>query len=167
MSAVFESPSTSLPDGLLEPAFDPNAVRVLNERYFAKKADGTVETPREFLWRVACAIAESDRPYAAKLGLDASAATERVRHQFYDMMARRDFMPNTPCLVNAGRPLSMLSACFVLPVPDSIEGIFYNLKAMALIQKSGAGRALRSPTCATRAPRWNRPAKMRRVRCRS
>jgi ribonucleoside-diphosphate reductase alpha chain len=62
-----------------------------------------------------------------------------VAHAFYDMLARRDFMPNTPCLVNAGRPLSMLSACFVLPVPDSIEGIFYNLQAMALIQKSGGG----------------------------
>jgi ribonucleoside-diphosphate reductase alpha chain len=139
MSAAFESASTPMPDGLLEPAFDPNALRVLKERYFAKKADGAVETPREFLWRVASAIAEPDRPYAAKHGRDGGTVVERVGHEFYDMMARRDFMPNTPCLVNAGRPLSMLSACFVLPVPDSIEGIFYNLKAMALIQKSGGG----------------------------
>jgi ribonucleoside-diphosphate reductase alpha chain len=135
----FVSPSTSAPAGLAEPAFDPNALRVLKERYFAKKADGTVENPREFVWRVASAIAQPERRYAEKLGRNASAVVEETSHAFYDMMARRDFMPNTPCLVNAGRPLSMLSACFVLPVPDSIEGIFYNLKAMALIQKSGGG----------------------------
>ncbi len=136
-----DAPATaaSVPSGLAEPAFDPNAMRVLKERYFAKKADGIVESPREFLWRVASSIAEPERPYAVKLGRDADAVVDGVSHAFYEMMARRDFMPNTPCLVNAGRPLSMLSACFVLPVPDSIEGIFYNLKAMALIQKSGGG----------------------------
>jgi ribonucleoside-diphosphate reductase alpha chain len=131
--------STELPRGLSEPAFDPNAMRVLKERYFAKKPDGSVETPVEFLWRVASAIAVSERPYAERAGRDADAVVDRVAHAFYEMLARRDFMPNTPCLVNAGRPLSMLSACFVLPVPDSIEGIFDNLKAMALIQKSGGG----------------------------
>ncbi len=131
--------STELPPGLREPAFDPNAMRVLKERYFAKKADGAIETPAEFLWRVASAIAVSERPYAEHAGRDAGAVTTSVAHAFYDLLARRDFMPNTPCLVNAGRPLSMLSACFVLPVPDSIEGIFYNLQAMALIQKSGGG----------------------------
>jgi ribonucleoside-diphosphate reductase alpha chain len=136
-----EQPATpsALPAGLAEPAFDPNAMRVLKERYFAKKADGTAETPKEFLWRVASSIAKPERPYAAKLGKDADAVVDGVSHAFYDMMSRRDFLPNTPCLVNAGRPLSMLSACFVLPVPDSIDGIFYNLKAMALIQKSGGG----------------------------
>jgi ribonucleotide reductase alpha subunit len=131
--------STELPRGLSEPAFDPNAMRVLKERYFAKKPDGTVETPSEFLWRVASAIAASERPYAERAGSDADAVVENVGKAFYEMLARRDFMPNTPCLVNAGRPLSMLSACFVLPVPDSIEGIFSNLKAMASIQKSGGG----------------------------
>ncbi|MGP6157106.1 MAG: LAGLIDADG family homing endonuclease [Vulcanimicrobiaceae bacterium] len=133
------STDASVPPGLAEPSFDPNAMRVLNERYFAKKADGSLETPREFLWRVASAIAGPEEPYARQLGRDPEAVFSGVAHAFYDMMARRDFMPNTPCLVNAGRPLSMLSACFVLPVPDSIEGIFYNLKAMALIQKSGGG----------------------------
>ncbi|MFZ1124370.1 MAG: LAGLIDADG family homing endonuclease [Candidatus Baltobacteraceae bacterium] len=131
--------AASVPKGLSEPSFDPNAMRVLNERYFAKKADGTTETPKEFLWRVASAIALPERRYAHQLGRDPEAVASGVAHAFYDLMARRDFMPNTPCLVNAGRPLSMLSACFVLPVPDSIEGIFYNLKAMALIQKSGGG----------------------------
>lgn len=129
----------ALPSGLKEPAFDANATRVLKERYFAKKADGTVENPVEFVWRVASAVAQPERAYAAKAGRDADAVVDGVSHAFYDMMAQRDFLPNTPCLVNAGRPLSMLSACFVLPVPDSIEGIFYNLKAMALIQKAGGG----------------------------
>jgi len=131
--------STELPRGLSEPAFDPNALRVLKERYFAKKPDGTVEAPSEFLWRVASAIAASERPYAERAGSDADAVVANVGRAFYEMLARRDFMPNTPCLVNAGRPLSMLSACFVLPVPDSIEGIFSNLKAMASIQKAGGG----------------------------
>ncbi len=128
-----------IPAHLTEPAFDSNAMRVLTERYFAKHADGSLETPREFLWRVASAIAEPEKPYAAKLGADPEAVATEVGHAFYDMMAHRDFLPNTPCLVNAGRPLSMLSACFVLPVPDSIDGIFYSVKAMALIQKSGGG----------------------------
>jgi ribonucleoside-diphosphate reductase alpha chain len=138
MPETFDSPSR-LPAGLAEPAFDPNAMRVLKERYFAKKADGTVETPQEFVWRVASSIAKSEAPHAIKLGRDPEAVVDGVSHAFYDMMVKRDFMPNTPCLVNAGRPLSMLSACFVLPVPDSIEGIFYNLKAMALVQKAGGG----------------------------
>ncbi len=129
----------AMPAGLAEPSFDANSMRVLKERYFAKNEAGVVETPREFLWRVASAIAEPERPYAAAAGSDPAAVAAMVAGDFYEMMVRRDFLPNTPCLVNAGRPLSMLSACFVLPVPDSIEGIFYNLKAMALIQKSGGG----------------------------
>lgn len=139
MSDASDPVRAPAPATLAPPAFDPNALRVLRERYFAKKADGTTETPTEFLWRVADAIALPERTYAAKLGRDPVAVADEVRSAFYDMMARRDFMPNTPCLVNAGRPLSMLSACFVLPVPDSIDGIFYSLKAMALIQKSGGG----------------------------
>jgi ribonucleoside-diphosphate reductase alpha chain len=139
MSDATGAPISPVPAGLAEPAFDPNALRVLKERYFAKKADGTTETPPEFVWRVASSIAKSEAPYAKKLGRDPDAVVDGVSHAFYDMMVRRDFMPNTPCLVNAGRPLSMLSACFVLPVPDSIEGIFYNLKAMARIQKAGGG----------------------------
>ncbi|GAC1306547.1 MAG: vitamin B12-dependent ribonucleotide reductase [Vulcanimicrobiaceae bacterium] len=139
MSDLSVAASASVPGGLAEPAFDANAMRVLKERYFAKRADGTAESPVEFVWRVASAVAQPERPYARATGHDAEAVVTEVSHAFYDMMAARDFLPNTPCLVNAGRPLSMLSACFVLPVPDSIEGIFYNLKAMALIQKSGGG----------------------------
>lgn len=139
MSDASASPDAAALRGLAEPSFDPNAMRVLKERYLARKDDGEQETPKEFLWRVATAIAKPERPYAEKLGRDPDAVVDGVSHAFYDMMARRDFMPNTPCLVNAGRPLSMLSACFVLPVPDSIEGIFYNLKAMARVQQGGGG----------------------------
>jgi ribonucleoside-diphosphate reductase alpha chain len=124
---------------LAEPIFDANALKVLNERYFAKKPDGSKESPKEFLWRVAWAIAQPERNYATGSDSDVDTVVRKTANAFYGMLARRDFMPNTPCLVNAGRPLSMLSACFVLPVPDSIEGIFYNLKAMALIQKAGGG----------------------------
>jgi ribonucleoside-diphosphate reductase alpha chain len=124
---------------LPEPTFDPNALRVLTERYLAKKPDGTLETPKEFLRRVASAIAEPERLYAQANGRDPDAVFDGTAHAFYEMLQRRDFLPNTPCLVNAGRPLSMLSACFVLPIPDSIEGIFYSIKATALIQKSGGG----------------------------
>jgi ribonucleotide reductase alpha subunit len=88
-----DSLSTEVPHGLSEPAFDPNAMRVLKERYFAKKPDGSVETPREFLWRVASAIAVSERPYASRAGRDASAEVDSVAHAFYEMLARRDFMP--------------------------------------------------------------------------
>ena len=124
MSDAVTPVTASVPAGLAEPAFDANSMRVLKERYFAKKADGTQESPKEFVWRVAAAIAEPERPYATKMGRDPDAVADGVARQFYDMMSRRDFLPNTPCLVNAGRPLSMLSACFVLPVPDSIEGIY-------------------------------------------
>jgi len=139
MSDAAASPEADAVRGLAEPTFDPNAMRVLKERYFARKPDGSQETPKEFLWRVASAVAQPERPYAEQNGRDPGAVVDGVSHAFYEMMARRDFMPNTPCLVNAGRPLSMLSACFVLPVPDSIEGIFYNLQAMARVQQGGGG----------------------------
>ena len=102
-------------------------MRVLKERYFAKKPDGTQEAPKEFLWRVASAIAQPERPYAEKNGRDPDAVVDGVSHAFYDMMARRDFMPNTPCLVNAGRPLSMLSACFA---PLAVRVIASSLAAL-------------------------------------
>ena len=120
------------PGTLLEPSFDANALRVLNERYFAVKPDGSKETPKEFLWRVASAIGSIEANFP-------DSRQESITHDFYEMMARRDFMPNTPCLVNAGRPLSMLSACFVLPVDDSIDNIFTAIRSMALIQKGGGG----------------------------
>jgi ribonucleotide reductase alpha subunit len=76
MSDAPASPDAALPRGLAEPAFDPNSMRVLKERYFARKADGSPETPKEFLWRVASAIAEPERPYATANGRDPDAVAD-------------------------------------------------------------------------------------------
>jgi len=110
---------------LIEPSFSPIALKLLNERYLMRDDDGHVcETPKEMLWRVAMAVAQ---------GKEMLAAT------YYTAMARKDFLPNSPTLMNAGKPGGQLSACYVLDVPDSMDGIFEALKRQALIHKSGGG----------------------------
>lgn len=109
-----------------------NAIRILDRRYLARDERGrTVETPSQLFRRVADAIAA---PEAAFDG-DPAATAEA----FYRMMASLDFLPNSPTLMNAGRDIGQLSACFVLPVEDSMEGIFDAVKYMALIHQSGGG----------------------------
>jgi len=111
-----------------------NAVSVLERRYLQKDEEGKViETPAQMFRRVAKAIAAPDALY------DRSADLKAVEKEFYDVMTRLEFLPNSPTLMNAGTEIGQLSACFVLPVPDSIEGIFDALKYMALIHKSGGG----------------------------
>jgi ribonucleoside-diphosphate reductase alpha chain len=120
-------------------ALSSNAVTVLEKRYLIKDDSGLpVEAPADLFWRVARTIAEPDRRYGASPG-----AVEALAEAFFDMMANRLFMPNSPTLMNAGRPLGQLSACFVLPVEDAISngksGIYDTLRAMALVHQSGGG----------------------------
>ena len=116
-----------------------NARTVLDKRYLVKDKSGrSVETPEDMFWRVATTIAEADRKYGAT-----DKQVEAVANQFYELMTQRRFEPNSPTLMNAGRPLGQLSACFVLPVEDALSnghsGIYDTLRSMALIHQSGGG----------------------------
>ena len=112
-----------------------NSEKVLERRYLAKDGEGkTIETPQQLFRRVADALAEPDRLYGAD-----DAAVRKTADTFYETITALEFMPNSPTLMNAGRPLGQLSACFVLPVGDSMEEIFETIKHAALIHKSGGG----------------------------
>ncbi|MHB1222968.1 MAG: vitamin B12-dependent ribonucleotide reductase [Gemmatimonadaceae bacterium] len=120
-------------------ALSSNARTVLEKRYLVKDSSGQpTETPEQMFWRVATTIAEVDRRYGAS-----DAAVQEVADSFYELMTQRRFEPNSPTLMNAGRPLGQLSACFVLPVEDALsngrDGIYDTLRSMALIHQSGGG----------------------------
>ena len=116
-----------------------NARTVLAKRYLVKDAAGKpTEQPEDMFWRVATVVAEADRRYGA-----GEVAVNAAAEEFYALMTQRRFEPNSPTLMNAGRPLGQLSACFVLPVADSLsngkDGIYDTLRSMALIHQSGGG----------------------------
>mgnify|MGYP002622941744 CR=1 FL=1 len=117
----------------------PNAITVLEKRYLLKDETGKpVEKAEDLFWRVARTVAAPDARYGASDG-----AVETLAEAFYEVMAKRQFMPNSPTLMNAGRPLGQLSACFVLPVEDTLSnghnGIYDTLRSMALVHQSGGG----------------------------
>ncbi|MCK9418658.1 MAG: vitamin B12-dependent ribonucleotide reductase [Nitrospirae bacterium] len=112
-----------------------NCLKVLEKRYLKRNEDGTViETAVDMFTRVARTIAEGDKAYGKS-----DADVERTATEFYRLMTSLEFLPNSPTLMNAGRELGQLSACFVLPVGDSMEEIFDSVKNAALIHKSGGG----------------------------
>lgn len=112
----------------------PQAMVILRRRYLKKDQRGhIVETPSQLLWRVASDVAKAERLYPFPTRLP------QAERRFYDLMARLDFLPNSPTLMNAGRPLQQLAACFVLPVEDSLQSILEAVKQQALIHQSGGG----------------------------
>ncbi len=112
-----------------------NAIEVLKRRYLKKDEEGRIiETPEELFRRVATAIAEIDALYGKT-----EKEVSETKEIFYELITSLKFLPNSPTLMNAGTPLGQLSACFVLPVDDSMEGIFDAVKYAAIIHKSGGG----------------------------
>ena len=118
-----KSPTSALPKRLMS-EFNKNALAILEKRYLLRDRSGKiVETPDQLFQRVAKNV----------------AASLKEQKQFYQLLSQLEFLPNTPTLMNAGTAIGQLSACFVIPVEDSLEGIFTAVKNMALIQQSGGG----------------------------
>src|SRR5690606_20465639 len=121
------------------PILSDNARIILARRYLRKDETGRpIEEPEEMFWRIARVIAGVDERYGASPG-----AVEALAREFYRLMTRRLFEPNSPTVINAWRPLGQLSACFVLPVEDALStgksGIYDTLRSMALVHQSGGG----------------------------
>ena len=128
-------PHFRMASDLPEPALSENAIKVLERRYLRKDDTGKItESPKEMFWRVASNLAMAEELYGAS---DSQATA--IAKEFYHIMANLEFLPNSPTLMNAGNDLQQLAACFVLPIEDSIDGIFESLKHQALIHKSGGG----------------------------
>lgn len=121
---------------LMEPRFHPNSQKIIEKRYLQRDSEGVViETPKEMLLRVATHIAIVDKEYYERPNDEVASLAK----EFYEMMARNEFLPNSPTLMNAGTPMQQLAACFVLPVEDDMEKIFESLKQTAMVHKSGGG----------------------------
>ncbi|HOS98163.1 MAG TPA: adenosylcobalamin-dependent ribonucleoside-diphosphate reductase, partial [Deltaproteobacteria bacterium] len=118
----------------MKPVLSDGAVRILRTRYLKKDREGNVvESPEEMFRRVARHVAGAEKSFGSPSRIESTAA------DFHDMMASLSFLPNSPTLMNAGRDLGQLAACFVLPVEDSLESIFEAVKNTAIIHQSGGG----------------------------
>ena len=125
---------SSTPPATPVPRLSPEAKIVLRSRYLIKNDRGRVtETTPQLFWRIASDVAQAEQLYPAHTRL------ARPAQRFYESMARLEFLPNSPTLMNAGRPLQQLAACFVLPVEDSLSSILDAVKQQALIHQSGGG----------------------------
>jgi len=119
----------------MELKLSPNAIKVLERRYLRKDQEGKlIETPEQMFIRVAAAIAAAEAQYGKS-----EQDVKKLQESFFEIMTNLEFLPNSPCLMNAGKELGQLSACFTLPIEDSMESIFETLKVTSLIHKSGGG----------------------------
>ena len=115
-------------------SFSENASRMMKKRYLTRREDGTQETPAEMIHRIAHAVASTETAYGTK--------PEQIRHwekEFFEIIAEKEFTPAGRTITNAGAPSPVVANCIVLPVEDSMEGIFKTLKDAALLQKAGSG----------------------------
>lgn len=120
---------------LMEPQLSDNAKYIAETRYSRKSEDGKAyEKVKDIFWRVSTNVAKGDLVFGKT-----ETEVETVAKEFYNVMAEQKFLPNTPCLINAGKPKQQLSACFVLPIDDSMESILDTMSNMAMIHKSGGG----------------------------
>jgi ribonucleoside-diphosphate reductase alpha chain len=125
-----------VPEDLAEPSFSENAWYIGRTRYaFRDKEGKPIETPRQMLWRIAYNIATAERLYSENPEKDHM----EMARAFYGMMARQEYVANTPTMLNAGKPNQQLSACFVLPVEDDLNAILDSATDMARIHRSGGG----------------------------
>lgn len=133
LPGILQAGDTGTPIAELTPA----ALRVLESRYLLRDREGkVVETPHQLFQRVSRAIAEAERKWAKG---NADSIVQETSRRFFDLLSGLRFLPNSPTLMNAGRPKGQLSACFVLPIEDSLEQVFTVLRDSVVIHKTGGG----------------------------